>query len=72
MNRVDVAKSFITHPSPGMTLKGPGFYEISGVAYSGTGRIVKVMISTDGGRSWAQAALQEPVLPKAFTRFRMA
>ena len=65
-------KSFITQPSPGMTLKEPGFYEISGVAYSGTGRIAKVMISADGGRSWAQAALQEPVLPKAFTRFRMA
>jgi sulfane dehydrogenase subunit SoxC len=65
-------KSFITQPSPGMTLKEPGFYEISGVAYSGTGRIAKVMISADGGRSWAQAALQEPVLPKAFTRFRIA
>src|SRR5436309_4283690 len=64
-------KSFITHPSPGMTLKEPGFYEISGVAYSGTGRITKVMVSADGGQSWAQAALQDPVLPKAFTRFRM-
>jgi sulfane dehydrogenase subunit SoxC len=65
-------KSFITQPSPGLTLKEPGLYEISGVAYSGNGRIAKVMVSADGGRSWAQAALQEPVLPKAFTRFRMA
>jgi sulfane dehydrogenase subunit SoxC len=65
-------KSFITQPSPGLTLKEPGAYEISGVAYSGNGRIAKVMVSADGGRSWAQAALQEPVLPKAFTRFRMA
>src|SRR5436853_3870076 len=64
-------KSFITHPSPGLTLKGPGFYEISGLAYSGNGRIAKVMVSADGGRSWAQAALQEPVQSKAFTRFRM-
>src|SRR5205807_2638173 len=48
-----------------------GIYEITGVAYSGTGRITKVMVSADGGASWAQAALQEPVLPKAFTRFRM-
>ena len=54
-----------------MTLKGPGLYEISGIAYSGTGRIAKVMVSADGGQSWAQAALQEPVLSKAFTRFRM-
>jgi len=29
------------------------------------------MVSADGGQSWAQAALQDPVLPKAFTRFRM-
>jgi sulfane dehydrogenase subunit SoxC len=64
-------KSFITSPSHGMALKGPGLYEISGIAYSGTGRIEKVMISADGGKSWAPAALQEPVQSKAFTRFRM-
>jgi sulfane dehydrogenase subunit SoxC len=64
-------KSFVTHPSPGHTLKGPGFYEISGLAYSGNGRISRVMVSADGGKSWAQAALQEPVLSKALTRFRM-
>src|SRR5216117_3878139 len=64
-------KSFITHPSPGMMLKEPGFYEISGVAYSGNGRISKVMVSADRGQSCAQAALQEPVHSKAFTRFRV-
>jgi len=64
-------KSFITHPSLGLKMKGPGFYEISGIAYSGNGRIAKVMVSADGGKSWAQAALQTPVLPKAFTRFRV-
>jgi sulfane dehydrogenase subunit SoxC len=64
-------KSFITRPSFGQTLKGSGYYEISGIAYSGNGRISRVMVSADGGKSWAQAALQEPVLPKAFTRFRM-
>src|SRR5437764_4891487 len=64
-------KSFITHPSPGHLLREPGYHEISGVAYSGTGRITKVMVSADGGQSWGQAALQEPVLSKAFTRFRM-
>ena len=64
-------KSFITHPSPGLALRGPGLYEISGIAYSGNGRISKVMVSADGGRTWAQAALHEPVLSKAFTRFRI-
>jgi sulfane dehydrogenase subunit SoxC len=68
---VQEVKSFITHPSFGHSLKGPGYYEISGIAYSGNGRISKVMVSADGGKSWGQAALQEPVLPKAFTRFRM-
>ena len=64
-------KSFIIQPSPGLTLQEPGLYEISGIAYSGAGRISKVMVSADGGRSWGEAALQEPVLSKAFTRFRM-
>jgi len=64
-------KSFITHPSPGLKLERPGFYEISGIAYSGNGRIAKVMVSADSGKSWAQASLQEPVLSKAFTRFRI-
>jgi len=64
-------KSFITQPSPGLTLKGPGFYEISGLAYSGNGRIAKVMVSADGGKSWGQAALDAPVNSKALTRFRM-
>jgi sulfane dehydrogenase subunit SoxC len=64
-------KSFVTNPSPGLTLKGPGYYEISGLAYSGNGRISKVTVSADGGKSWAEAALQGPVLSKALTRFRM-
>jgi sulfane dehydrogenase subunit SoxC len=64
-------KSFITHPSLSHTLKEPGFYAISGVAYSGTGRIAKVMVSADGGKSWGEAALQGPVHEKAFTRFVM-
>jgi sulfane dehydrogenase subunit SoxC len=68
---IQEVKSFITHPSPGLTLKGPGFYEISGVAYSGNGRVSKVMVSADGGKTWAQAALQEPIHSKAFVRFRV-
>ena len=63
-------KSFITHPSPGLNMKGSGYYEISGISFSGNGRIAKVEVSADGGKSWARTALQEPVLSKAFTRFR--
>ena len=65
-------KSFITRPSPGMQMPSPGYYEISGLAYSGHGRIAKVEVSADGGKSWGLAALQAPILPKALTRFRMA
>jgi sulfane dehydrogenase subunit SoxC len=65
-------KSIITRPSPGLLLKGSGFYEISGLAWSGRGRVVRVEVSADGGASWTDAALQDPVLPKALTRFRAA
>ena len=65
-------KSVITSPSPGLALDGPGIYEISGLAWSGAGRIRAVEVSADGGRTWAEAALSEPVLFRALTRFRMA
>ena len=64
-------KSIITKPSPGIGLTEPGFAEISGLAWSGNGRIRQVDVSADGGQSWAPAVLQGPVLPKALTRFRM-
>jgi sulfane dehydrogenase subunit SoxC len=64
-------KSIITRPSPGIALKAPGFYEVSGLAWSGNGTIKQVEVSADGGKSWAPAALQGPVLPKAVARFRM-
>jgi sulfane dehydrogenase subunit SoxC len=68
---VNEVKSFVTRPSFGYSLKGPGFYEISGIAYSGMGRIEKVEVSADGGNSWGDAVIDGPVSPKAFTRFRM-
>lgn len=64
-------KSTISQPTEGVTLQGPDLYEISGVAWSGAGRISRVDVSADGGKTWAEAALQEPVLPKALVRFRL-
>jgi len=63
------AKSVITFPSGGQKLQGAGAYQITGLAWSGRGRIERVEVSTDGGATWRAAALQEPRLPMAFTRF---
>src|SRR5690606_26406671 len=65
-------KSIITNPSTGLSLREPGVYEITGLAWSGRGKVRRVEVSADGGRTWAEAALQEPVLSMSFTRFRMA
>ncbi len=65
------AKSLITNPSFGHQLDRPGLYQISGLAWSGRGRIAKVEVSADGGKSWAEADLQAPVIDKCFTRFRI-
>jgi sulfane dehydrogenase subunit SoxC len=68
---LQAVKSMILKPSFGMTMKGPGFYEVSGLAWSGAGKISKVEVSADAGKTWALAALTEPVLSKALTRFRL-
>jgi sulfane dehydrogenase subunit SoxC len=65
------AKSVITFPSGGQTLASPGLYELTGLAWSGRGRIERVEITLDGGRTWVRAQLQEPRLPIALTRFRL-
>jgi sulfane dehydrogenase subunit SoxC len=65
------AKSVITFPSGAMKLPRPGFYEITGLAWSGRGKVAKVEVSTDGGETWQEASLDWPVLPVSHTRFRM-
>ncbi len=66
------AKSVITRPAGGQKLTaGPGTYEITGLAWSGKGKIQRVEVSTDNGQTWTDAELQSPVLPKAVTRFRL-
>jgi sulfane dehydrogenase subunit SoxC len=67
--RMDV-NSVITSPSGTMVIK-PGYQRISGLAWSGRGRIAKVEISTDEAESWTAARLTHPALPKAQVRFEM-
>jgi sulfane dehydrogenase subunit SoxC len=62
-------KSVITRPSGGHHLPVRGYYEISGLAWSGAGAIRRVEVSTDGGRAWKDAQIHDPVAKKAHTRF---
>lgn len=64
-------KSVITRPAGGGVLKTKGLLEVSGLAWSGAGKISRVEVSADGGKSWADAQLQEPVHSKMLTRFRI-
>ena len=63
-------KSSITHPSGRQILpQEKGFYEISGLAWSGYGKIARVEVSADGGKTWAKAHIDGPALPMSLTRF---
>lgn len=66
---IQEVKSVITTPSGGQVLLDKGFYNITGLAWSGRGKVRKVDVSTDGGRTWAPARLETPVLSKCLTRF---
>ncbi len=66
---VQECKSVITTPSGGQTLLDKGFYNVTGIAWSGRGKIKRVDVSVDGGRNWRTARLETPILSKCLTRF---
>lgn len=68
---IQECKSVITSPSGGQRLLQKGFYNITGLAWSGRGKIKRVDVSIDGGRNWKTARLESPVLPKCLTRFNI-
>ena len=68
---IQECKSVVTTPSGGQVLLDKGFYNISGLAWSGRGKVKRVDVSVDGGRNWRSARLQTPVLSKALTRFNI-
>ena len=68
---IQECKSVITTPSGGQQLLTTGFYNISGIAWSGRGKIKRVDVSVDGGRNWQEARMEGPILTKALTRFNM-
>ena len=65
------AKSLITAPAYPQRLSGSGWWPVSGIAWSGRGRITRVDVSTDVGRTWRAATLVGPVYPNAHTRFQL-
>ena len=68
---VQECKSVVTTPSGGQVLTGKGYCQISGLAWSGRGRVQRVDVSVDGGRNWRAARLQAPVMDKCLTRFTL-
>jgi sulfane dehydrogenase subunit SoxC len=68
---IQECKSVVTTPSGGQVLLDKGFYNISGLAWSGRGKIRRVDVSVDGGRNWRTARLETPVLSKCLTRFNI-
>ncbi len=68
---VQECKSVITAPSGGQMLLDTGFYNVTGLAWSGRGQVKRVDVSFDGGINWKTARLETPVLSKALTRFNV-
>jgi sulfane dehydrogenase subunit SoxC len=68
---IQECKSVITTPSGGQQLLDKGFYNITGLAWSGRGKVRRVDVSVDGGRNWRAARLEGPVLAKCLTRFNI-
>ena len=68
---IQECKSVVTTPSGGQVLLDKGFYQITGLAWSGRGKIRHVDVSVDGGRNWRRAKLAHEAMSKALTRFNM-
>jgi len=62
-------KSVITYPSGGQQLPGKGFYQVSGLAWSGGGVVSRVEVSTDDGETWVDAKIRGTAHRMAHTRF---
>ena len=66
---IQEVKSVITSPSGGQVVLQKGFHSITGLAWSGRGKVKKVDVSIDGGRNWKAARVEGPVLAKCLSRF---
>ncbi|MEP6781656.1 MAG: sulfite dehydrogenase [Gemmatimonadaceae bacterium] len=62
------AKSIITAPSYPAQIT-PGWWPVSGLAWTGRGKITRVEVSTDSGKTWHDAQLQSAAFDCAHVRF---
>jgi sulfite dehydrogenase len=69
INRMDV-RSFITSLADGATVKAGRTYEVKGIAFDGGSGIARVLFSSDGGRTWAQAGLGKDYGKYSFREWR--
>ena len=65
------AKSVVTFPSGDMKLPGPGYYNVTGLAWSGRGRVQSVDVSVDGGKTWVPARIDSAPDPICTVRFSL-
>jgi DMSO/TMAO reductase YedYZ molybdopterin-dependent catalytic subunit len=63
-------KSEITRPAVHETLAPNQAYTITGIAWTGEGEVARVTVSTDGGRTWAEAELLDPIQRYAWRRWK--
>jgi len=68
---IQECKSVVATPSGGQVLLDRGYYNITGLAWSGRGKVARVDVSVDGGRNWRAARLETPLLSKCLTRFNL-
>ena len=68
---IQECKTVVTTPSGGQVLLDKGYYQISGLAWSGRGKIKRVDVSVDCGRNWRTARFQGPVMDKCLSRFTL-
>jgi sulfane dehydrogenase subunit SoxC len=64
------AKSLITSPAYPEKLRGAGWWPVTGIAWTGRGRITRVDVSVDGGKTWEEAGIVGLAQPYAHTRFQ--
>lgn len=63
-------KSVVTAPSPQAPIRhGRGQMVLTGLAWSGHGKVSRVDVSIDGGRNWQHARIDGPSFSKSVHRF---